>query len=247
MKEHPAPFKSQMVLAILDDRKNQTRRVITPHNSTVNGYPGQQYDWSKFDWKGEALLSEKLSVGITFDRKAPAPWTDGDSKKYYQYIHVPYDWPKQGTIYRVRPKWEVGDHLWVQEALRWSNVGNPIRYAADIRPVLKDGETPLAWPWLNPVLPSIFMPRWASRITLEIVEVRAQPVQDITSDDAFEEGMTQGIATQMGLSVPVSEEEFNFTKTRRTFQYYWDHINAKRGFPWANNDWVWAYSFRRLG
>ncbi len=82
---------------------------IKPSNSTVNFDPGRRYDWSKFDWKGETWHEDNLEVftpriGIAIASRAPKPWRDGDATKYYVYLHVPYDWAGDQTIFRVRPQ-----------------------------------------------------------------------------------------------------------------------------------------------
>ena len=93
------------------------------------------------------------------------------------------------------------------------------------------------WGW--ELRPSIFMPRWASRITLEITEVRVQRVQEIGDEDAQAEGCA------MGYDGPYSfHQGFNF---RGGFMALWDSINAKRGFGWDANPWVWAISFKKVG
>lgn len=81
--------------------------------------------------------------------------------------------------------------------------------------------------------PSIFMPRWASRITLEITDVRVQRVQEITEEDAIAEGSQCS-------GVPAS------LTNRGAFAKLWDKINAKRGYGWDANPWVWAISFKRV-
>jgi hypothetical protein len=76
--------------------------------------------------------------------------------------------------------------------------------------------------------PSIHMPRWASRITLEITDVRVERLQDIGTDDARAEGM-------------IGDENDSPTGHYETL---WDKLNAKRGFGWDVNPWVWALTFR---
>lgn len=79
---------------------------ISKHNSTVCGYPGRDFDWSKFCWDGnEFYLDSCGRKGHPVDRlKAPLPYTDNcliaDNS---EYLHVPYAWSEQCTIYRVRP------------------------------------------------------------------------------------------------------------------------------------------------
>lgn len=128
------------------------------------------------------------------------------------------DWLPEPCPYGV-----PGDRLWVREALRRSPYGVPVRYAADGAPVFRDGETLDAWPWKRPCLPSIHMPRWASRITLEVTKTRIQHVQDISEEDARAEGFAY----------------------REHFIRYWDLLNAKRGYGFDEDPWVRVVTFRR--
>ena len=83
--------------------------------------------------------------------------------------------------------------------------------------------------------PSIFMPRWASRITLEITNVRIERLQDITEEDAIKEG-----CAHTGLGVSADEIE----SAREQFEKLWDSINGKK-FPWDSNPYVWVIEFQR--
>jgi len=96
----------------------------------------------------------------------------------------------------------------------------------------------------GPWRPSIFMPRDASRITLEVTTVRAQRLQEISEEDAVAEGamlwwdaLTEGqrMIEYAGGRGPVA-----------AFHALWDSINAKRGCGWGVNPWVWAVTFRRV-
>lgn len=78
------------------------------------------------------------------------------------------------------------------------------------------------------------MPRWASRITLEIVSVRVERLQDITEEDAIYEGM---VPTYDHDSVPEKD-------ATEMFQKLWDSINEKRAFGWDANPWVWVIEFK---
>src|SRR5207245_970030 len=84
-------------------------------------------------------------------------------------------------------------------------------------------------PWRSP----IFMPRALSRITLEVVSVRVEHLQDINEDDCWHEGVS--IAGRVG----------NTGGYLAAFSEGWDAINAKRGFPWKSNPYVWAVEFKR--
>ena len=87
--------------------------------------------------------------------------------------------------------------------------------------------------------PSIHMPRWASRITLEITDVRVQRVQEIGGADVLAEGVDNGSSNP---TMGVRWENMQ----RMAFEKLWDSINAKRGFSWESNPRVCAVTFRRL-
>jgi len=100
-------------------------------------------------------------------------------------------------------------------------------------PVIVEGKTILRTP-KQPWRPSIFMPRWASRITLEIEDVRVQRLQDISERDARAEGM-----------LPAGANPAHYKPARDLFRRLWNDINEDRA-PWSSNPWVWAISFRRV-
>jgi hypothetical protein len=93
--------------------------------------------------------------------------------------------------------------------------------------------------------PSIFMPRWASRITLEVVNIRVERVQDISEWDA----MAEGIRWDDDKEGYVGSEDgrfFHGSDIRTSFQLLWDSINAKRGYGWDSNPWCWVVEFRKV-
>ena len=88
-------------------------------------------------------------------------------------------------------------------------------------------------------VPSIFMPRWASRINLEITAVRVERLQDISRSDAHAEGLHPGAN---GLEQACGRSWGN---AQLAFQALWDSINSKK-HPWKDNPWVWVISFSRI-
>jgi len=132
------------------------------------------------------------------------------------------------------PYGDVGDRLWVRETFRPETDGETA-YRADFQGWEADGTD-----WK----PSIFMPRGSSRIELEVTEIRALRLQDISEEDAAAEG---AMTWWNGLS---QEEQFGMYDGGRgpiaAFRMLWDSINAKRGVGWDTNPWVWAVSFRRV-
>lgn len=100
--------------------------------------------------------------------------------------------------------------------------------------------------------PSIFMPRHASRITLEITNIRVERVRDITRDDAMEEGVERvdpySITPDLPPGMPACWKDYAgkgwMASPIESFRTLWDSINAK-SHPWAANPWVWVIEFGR--
>lgn len=89
-------------LDIGEDGDMKREYKISKRNSTVCGYPGRDFDWGKFYWDGLAV--HKSIFKGQKDLKAPTPFVDDCLiAPDCQYLHVPYDFEKHGTIYRVRP------------------------------------------------------------------------------------------------------------------------------------------------
>lgn len=136
---------------------------------------------------------------------------DESAREYLLYnARNPYGWAyHDGTA----------DRLWVRETWRHYKLENRTSYRADG----EEDVTPLlTW------RPSIHMPRWASRITLEITDVRVERVQEISLGDIRAEGLDP---------LPV-------VNPRGDFADLWDSINLKRGYGWDQNPWVWVICFK---
>ncbi len=109
------------------------------------------------------------------------------------------------------------------------------------------GDWPQWCPWSNFTKQSpLFMPKWASRLWLKVVSVRAQRVGDISIYDALAEGIEAEECTHQ------SQEVYGCTDCMNTglledptwaFEAAWDEINGKRGYPWKDDPWVWAFTF----
>ena len=198
MKEKPILFKGDMVNAILNDRKTQTRRV-EKNPERLNGLmlSGEEPDWCPYGKPGDRL------------------WV---RETHYQYGH----WRKNGISLGGKQKWEFASDR---------SIG--ARYM-DIPPIYIRENKFRNWGWYK--RPSIFMPRWASRIDLEITDVRLERVQDISEEDAYREGV-----------IPTVADEPKYThRYRWPFVLLWDSINAKRGYSWESNPMVWVVEFKRV-
>lgn len=205
MKETPLLFQGDMVRAILDGSKTQTRRVIKPQPifEGVESF-GDSWKWSKGDDWFSGVTYEQL-VGRT------------------------------GLLHGDRCPYKVGNRIWVKETFAYFD-DPKIVYRADClnkRGIEDEDSMRCRKDYGVKWKPSIFMPRSASRITLEIVEVRVQRVQEMSNRDAAQEGVAYDVSKEGGWPL-----------TR--FEKLWDSINAKRGYPWSANPWVWALTFKRI-
>ena len=226
VRERGILMSAPMVRAILDGRKTQTRRVVK----------------TRFD------LDALLTAGTT--------WKVVEGGLHYD------DGVGRGGIPLTNPYGLVGDRLWVRESFAGPDhigngdqgVGFGIEYKAD-GAFRAHGDCGCDGPCggvliVHPWKPSIHMPRWASRITLEITDVRVERVQDISEDDAQAEGVEcPQCADQNWREVggeAVQCDYPNCGSGRALFRDLWDTLNAKRGYGWDANPWVWVLEFRRL-
>jgi len=213
MKERPILFSAPMIRAILEGRKTMTRRVI----------------------KGK-YADPVSGLDKTFTR-----------------MHCIYGQP--------------GDRLWTRETWQytdWTEDGYPyIAYAADNKVLMR--EYPEDWTnrvediWAKLSLPenydidrkasdrkwrpSIFMPRWASRMNLEITSIRVERLNDISEGDARAEGIANGGCLECGNDEPCGCDNPS-PDARDAFINLWGSINGHDS--WLENPWVWVVEFRRL-
>ncbi|WP_313083241.1 morphogenetic protein [Atlantibacter sp.] len=222
MKERGMIFNGEMVRAILDGRKTQTRRIISERHLNLIDLGSQI---------GECY---PLECGIDHD----------NSQSYYRE-HCPFGKP--------------GDRIWVRETFQGPLVSEDLleeyraypekfekpqycEYAADGRakPEYCDLDDNLRHGWL----PSIHMPRWASRILLEITDVRVERLNSISEDDARAEGVPPA-----GYLVPHYPNTYltpagDFATAKIAFQRLWQSIYGEES--WQADPWVWVVEFKRV-
>lgn len=235
-KEKPILFTGEMVRAILSGRKTQTRRVIKPQpQKWVDCYVRSA---SPRHWLPQGVFlsdpSGILGKGALEIRQNDTP------------VKCPY---------------EVGMRLWVREghllqecvcqaapaALRGNcrycgGRGETVIYKADATCA---GDSVCCR-----YRPSIHMPRWASRITLEITDIRVQRLQEISEEDAAAEGVGRielSPGPSFGRVGGLELKGHPLTSTHgHAFCVLWDSINIKPGTRWEDSPWVWCLSFRRV-
>lgn len=215
MKERPILFSAPMVRALLAGTKKQTRRVMK-----LRGEPAEPP--MPFRGRANELTGE---WGICYTPRVIT-----------QHVRCPYGM--------------AGERLWVRETFGYVSPHEGrapiaecnIEYRADLPPGCTD--QPGQWPadeargedeapkWR----PSIFMPRRASRITLEVVSVRVERLQDISEADAQAEGVAP---YEPDDAVKQGPRWF-----RMGYEYLWEKINGKGS--WESNPWVWCVEFKRV-
>lgn len=142
-------------------------------------------------------------------------------------------WEQHSGWAKICPYGGIGDHLWVRET--WTQDGRGGQDAQGRDAVYYRADMPHHDTWAGTWKPSIFMPRWASRITLEITDIRVEYLQSISEEDAQAEGV-QPIYNPHGGST--------ITPYWHGFRELWSKINGKES--WDNNPLVWAISFRKV-
>lgn len=212
-KERPILFSGEMVRAVMDDRKSQTRRVMKHQPEMVCGNPDQKLDagW----WNAKNQFWMKRSTVANFE----SPYgTVGDRLWIKETFRFPKDLDKYSPSQVAEKALDAGYRK------PWA----PIKYEADGATVFPIPLKDFGGEWGKSRV-SIHMPRWASRITLEITGIRVERLQDISESDAIAEGIELGgFATRR--AVPF-------------FRELWESINGPGS--WDQNPWVWVIEFSR--
>ena len=236
-KERPILFRGPMVKAILEGRKTQTRRVIKHQPQApraiygVNGadtiltaWPKAESEGISVKWNWEMSRLGSAEKGVTH-HEHDSEWGD----------RCPYGQP--------------GDRLWVRETFLGTydleaphdyqtGEGYKCVYAADggTYPEYYDEDKE---EMRQGYKPSIHMPRWASRIDLEITKVRVERLQDISEEDARAEGCHG--ETQQGTADFPTE---GVKSASEDYADLWESINEEKS--WDLNPWVWVIEFKRV-
>ena len=148
------------------------------------------------------------------------------------------------------PYGQVGDRLWVRETwyvgrgydnTKPSDLPIPKYSGITIKKgYIADGSKP---DWAGITRSPLFIPRWASRIDLEITDIRVERLQKINLTNIYAEGCPLEKASVF--TDPAEGYELKGQATE-WFAFLWDSLNAKRGYGWETNPFVWVISFRRL-
>ena len=210
MKERGMIFNGEMVRAILDGRKTQTRRIMAPQPEPC---PRGGHWWPSNVFKTMLHVEDEMQNG-------KGGWG--------------------GLVGDACPFGDVGDRIWVREAFASGlSTKSTLAYrATHKREDLEDGfYDTIKW------TPSIHMPRWASRILLEITGVRVERLNAISEEDARAEGIIDGGCLNCGEPEPCrcANPEPDATDA---FAYLWQSIYGQES--WNADPWVWVIEFKRV-
>ncbi len=211
MTSRPILFKGAMVRALLSGAKTQTRRICKPQ---------------------PPAHTHKV---LTYHYPDPRD-------HFWAYVNrAPNEAELSSWVYPC-PYGQPGDKLWVRESFAhvYRTNAAPLARSPDDLAYMADDMTPdrdLYGAWK----PSIHMPRWASRITLEIVSVRVERLQDISEADARAEGITDGGCTTCGNPEPCGCAA-PAPDARDAYCNLWGQINGPDS--WTANSWVWVVEFK---
>jgi len=214
-----------MVKAILKEQKTQTRRVI---KDGANRTP-QNIEREKF-YKMVNALNNKPFFGAGFYKDSDVFECKGEILTDAVYFKCPY---KPGDVLYVKETWgkdENGEYV----------------YRTNYGTTENDSFPPSMFKWK----PSIHMPREAARIFLKVTNVRVERLQDITEEDAIAEGISwldEACYSNNGWTPTLYDPDSGGSPVFRDgFAALWDNLNAKRGYSWESNPWVWVYEFERI-
>ncbi len=231
MKEKPILFSGPMVRAILEGRKTQTRRIVQVQP------PSDKFQLTTL--ADSTARKDKKHIGahhwaIVKDLNIV--------EDHGEYFRCPYGYP--------------GDRLWVRET--WWNLIEPKQAHAGTPSHLQEVLYRADWDsdrWESDYnsndlkwRPSIFMPRWASRISLEITGVHVERLQGISEADASAEGaVTEDDVNRIDTDILPTARKLRlpYEDDRVWFAHLWDEINGKRA-SWESNPWVWVLKFQKV-
>jgi hypothetical protein len=208
-----------MVRAILEGRKTQTRRVVKP----------QPFEEEVETVQGDTYI--RLHWGQWENPRKSA--FSGNCQNFPEFMQNKCPYGKPGDFLWVRETWAHANPEW--------DLPVDYIYQADHIDPKGDAEQ-IKWK------PSIHMFRQASRITLEVTDIKIERLQDIGEDDAIAEGIEPiDIGYRLWTDYSGDSGDYaGFKKPVDSFRSLWDSINSKQGYGWEANPWCWAVSFKRI-
>jgi len=239
MKEHTIIFSTEMVRATLEGRKTQTRRIIKPQpkvcppETRPTAYPDSiLWRVNKYDGIIGLLTTDEYAKHCPYGQVGDRLWV----REAFWQVYAQWEQHELSCgedILHSGWYWATPEHL-IEDI-------DGLRPLSTIRRFTKPEKEDCSWDWPFGAIwrkrPSIHMPKWAARIFLEITNIRVERVQDIDAVEAEAEGMRRPKRL-----CPDMHDEYILLR----FQRLWDSLNAKRGYGWDKNPWVWVIEFKRI-
>ena len=186
------------------------------------------------------IATEKKSVPIIFTVNSINKILTGKKVMTRRIIKPLPEMGNEPIIFKKCRYGYPGNKLWIKEPWQYSwssqHQKNCVIYKAT--PGFQNTNVPqniyergIECTWRSP----IYMPKWARRIELDILQISYERIQSISNYDILKEGLD--------LSLSLGPEKME-RDTRRRFINEWDSINSKRGYGWEKNNWVWVISFQ---
>jgi len=227
VEEKPILFTAQLVNAILEDRKLETRRLITRiiSKDRVSEFGPSTTPGYDFHFRDRYALWNDVDRDWVIKR---CPYGKPGSQLWVRETWGPMRGFYDPAVAKTKPSDLSRDEEIIYRATHEWGDSLPVNLTADWRP-------------------SIHMPRWASRIDLKVEEIRIEPLHEIDELGALAEGCLG--AKKKGTlqaSNGTTTGEFIVGTAREEFRRLWDAINAKRGFGWESNPYVWVVRFSRI-
>lgn len=217
MAERPILFSAPMVRAILAGTKTQTRRAIKPLPLRVN------HGTNEMEVDTEAMTDGRIMKLNRFGQPGDRLWV----RETFYCDHCFYPEGTPPSCYWDGPNPRAA-HTPEQLAKERSDMLEAMYYRADGEPEFEAPEGPTPW------RPSIHMPRWASRITLEVTGVRVERLQDISEADAMAEGVHYSLLEK----IQAGQDRW----ARHAYKKLWESIHGPGS--WDLNPWVWVVEFK---
>lgn len=229
-------FMGSMVRGIIERRKIMTRRLLI----------SQPLEVVKLESTSQTFLTFDARATNRFNRMEGRRRGKGNACVWKAGKGISLN-----ELRRLAPYGGVGDRLWVRESIRYNAEADNHYYMADNAGVGEEIHRRLK----PKSVPSILMSRFASRISLAIVDVRVEQLGEITEDDAIDEGIEpegdgwKSYETILSGKHAGKPHPHSVAPNRRAVQSFaelWDSLHADRGLGWKANPWVFVYSFKLL-
>jgi len=228
-------FTTEMVKAILDDKKTHTRRTVKLDDEIkhLKGNLNEAYK-DRGLGGGQYLHVPCPEIYSVVAKYSGFEWCDNLTKKQIDDMSfvgtiINKELIHDESVQRLYCKYEIGDILYVKEPFRRNLVGHKgkswlyeVEYKNNIillRLSNKEYKNLATNRWIM----AKHMPKWASRIFIKVTNIRVERLQDISNTDIKKEGFD----------------------IKEHFMVYWDQIYKEKKYKWQSNPWVWVIEFQR--